>query len=141
MGDVQLKGKSRKIRRCPLWSATVNVLLTLVRSRSQKNESVFLNGLGKALTRHGIYGMLRKHVREAAASHPSLLRTLVSPHTIRHTTATHLLRSGVDINTIRAWPGHASIDTTNIDAEVDLQRRIRHFCATKTATFMVINDS
>ena len=44
----------------------------------------------------------------------------VSPHVIRHTTAVHLLRSGVDINTIRAWLGHVSVDTTNIYAEVDL---------------------
>ena len=67
--------------------------------------------------------MLRIHVRTAAASYPSLLNRSVSPHTIRHTTATHLLRSGVDINTIRAWLGHVSIDTTNIYAEVDLQRK------------------
>jgi integrase/recombinase XerD len=67
--------------------------------------------------------MLRNHVRTVAASHPSLLGRRISPHTIRHTTATHLLRSGVDINTIRAWLGHISIDTTNIYAEVDLQRK------------------
>ncbi len=67
--------------------------------------------------------MLRNHVRAASASHPSLLRRPISPHTIRHTTATHLLRAGVDINTIRAWLGHVSIDTTNIYAEVDLQRK------------------
>jgi site-specific recombinase XerD len=41
-------------------------------------------------------------------------------HSIRHTTATHLLRAGVDINTIRAWLGHVSLDTTNIYAEIDL---------------------
>jgi site-specific recombinase XerD len=44
----------------------------------------------------------------------------VSPHTIRHTTAVHLLRAGVDINTIRAWLGHVSVETTNIYAEIDL---------------------
>ena len=49
----------------------------------------------------------------------------VSPHTIRHTTAVHLLRAGVDINTIRAWLGHVSIDTTNIYAEIDLEMKAR----------------
>ena len=44
-----------------------------------------------------------------------------SPHSIRHSTATHLLRSGVDINTVRAWLGHVSLDTTNIYAEIDLE--------------------
>jgi integrase/recombinase XerD len=67
--------------------------------------------------------MVRKYVRVVASSLPALANRPVSPHTIRHTTATHLLRSGVDINTIRAWLGHVSIDTTNIYAEVDLQRK------------------
>jgi site-specific recombinase XerD len=49
----------------------------------------------------------------------------VSPHTIRHTTATHLLRSGVDINTIRAWLGHVSLQTTNVYAEVDLETKAK----------------
>jgi len=122
IGDVQLRGKGRKMRRCPLWPATVNVLLALVRNRPP-DQPVFLNRFGQAITRHGIHWMLRNHVQTAAASHPSLLRRRISPHTIRHTTATHLLRSGVDINTIRAWLGHVSIDTTNIYAEVDLQRK------------------
>jgi site-specific recombinase XerD len=59
----------------------------------------------------------------AAVLSGALLRKRVGPHTIRHTTATHLLRSGVDINTIRAWLGHVSIDTTNIYAEVDLESK------------------
>jgi integrase-like protein len=49
----------------------------------------------------------------------------VSPHTIRHTTATHLLRAGVDINTIRAWLGHVSLATTNVYAEVDLEMKAK----------------
>ena len=49
----------------------------------------------------------------------------MSPHTIRHTTATHLLKAGVDINTIRIWLGHVSINTTNIYAEVDLDMKAK----------------
>jgi len=45
--------------------------------------------------------------------------------TLRHTTATHLLRAGVDINTVRAWLGHVSLDTTNIYAEVDLEMKAK----------------
>jgi site-specific recombinase XerD len=55
----------------------------------------------------------------AAGGCRRLLR--VSPHTIRHTMATHLLHSGVDINTIRARLGHVSLTTTNVYAEVDLE--------------------
>jgi len=45
--------------------------------------------------------------------------------TLRHTTATHLLRAGVDINTVRAWLGHVSLDTTNIYAEIDLETKAK----------------
>lgn len=122
MSIVKLLGKGGKTRRCPLWAATAKGLITLIRDRPA-DQPVFLNRLGQSLTRHGIHEMLRRHVRKASASCPSLLRKRISPHTIRHTTATHLLRSGVDINTIRAWLGHVSIDTTNIYAEVDLERK------------------
>ena len=56
---------------------------------------------------------------------PSLGAKRISPHTIRHSTATHLLRAGVDINTIRAWLGHVSLDTTNIYAEIDLEMKAK----------------
>jgi site-specific recombinase XerD len=122
IGSVQLRGKGSKTRRCPLWPATSNELLALIRNRSP-DAPVFSNRLGQPVTRHGVHWMLRKHIRAAGISQPTLLNRAISPHTIRHTTATHLLRSGVDINTIRAWLGHVSIDTTNIYAEVDLQRK------------------
>lgn len=122
IGSVRLTGKGNKTRRCPLWPATCNELLSLIRHRSP-DDPVFLNRLGQPLTRHGVHWMVRKYIRIVAGSRPTLLNRPISPHTIRHTTATHLLRSGVDINTIRAWLGHVSIDTTNIYAEVDLQRK------------------
>jgi integrase/recombinase XerD len=64
-------------------------------------------------------------VARAASQVGSLASKRVSPHTIRHTTATHLLRSGVDINTIRAWLGHVSLATTNVYAEVDLEMKAK----------------
>jgi integrase/recombinase XerD len=62
---------------------------------------------------------------KAATPNPTLRSRQIRPHIIRHTTAVHLLRAGVDINTIRAWLGHVSIDTTNIYAEVDLEMKAR----------------
>ena len=56
---------------------------------------------------------------------PILSTKRISTHTIRHTTAVHLLRSGVDINTIRAWLGHVSLDTTHIYAEIDLEMKAK----------------
>ena len=66
---------------------------------------------------------------EAVIACPSLAKKAISPHVIRHTTATHLLRAGVDINTIRAWLGHVSIDTTNLYAEVDLETKAQMLAA------------
>ena len=68
---------------------------------------------------------MERYAAAVAAVLPSLARKRVSPHTIRHTAATHLLRAGVDINTIRAWLGHGSLSTTNVYAEVDLEMKAK----------------
>ena len=65
--------------------------------------------------------MVKRYARRAAVTTPSLRTKRVNPRTIRHSTATHLLRSGVDINTIRIWLGHASLQTTHLYAESDLK--------------------
>ena len=75
------------------------------------------------MTRFGIHRLVTHYARLASKSAPSLSAKRVSPHVIRHTTAVHLLRSGVDINTIRAWLGHVSLDTTHVYAEVDLEMK------------------
>jgi hypothetical protein len=73
----------------------------------------------------GIHDIVTRHVRVAMKRVPEMRKKRIGPHTIRHTTATHLLRAGVDINTIRAWLGHVSIDTTNIYAETDLDMKTK----------------
>ena len=75
------------------------------------------------MTRFGIHALVERYAKAVAKTRPSMSKKQLSPHTIRHTTATHLLRAGVDINTIRAWLGHVSLATTNIYAEVDLQMK------------------
>jgi len=119
---VTIKGKGNKLRKCPLWKTTASALTELVSGR--KNiERVFLNRYNQPLTRFGIHALVKRYVKKITVRLPSLKTRRISPHTIRHTTATHLLRAGVDINTIRAWLGHVSINTTNIYAEVDLETR------------------
>jgi integrase/recombinase XerD len=59
----------------------------------------------------------------------SLKSKRISPHSVRHTTAVHLLRAGVDINTIRAWLGHVSLETTNRYAKVDLEMKAKALAA------------
>jgi site-specific recombinase XerD len=90
---------------------------------------VFLNVRGQRLTRFGIYAMVERLVVRAATRMPSLKTKRVSPHSVRHATAVHLLRAGVDINTIRAWLGHVSLETTNRYAEVDLEMKAKALAA------------
>jgi integrase/recombinase XerD len=121
---VRLVGKGNKIRHCPLWPSTAGMLKTLVGNRGP-HERVFLNRLGQPMTRFGIYSLVRRAVRQASTGMPSLKDKRISPHTIRHSTACHLLRAGVDINTIRGWLGHVSLDTTHVYAEVDLEMKAK----------------
>lgn len=122
--SVKILGKGNKIRHCPLWPVTTKVLRTTVAHRDPK-ERVFLNRCGRPITRFGIHAMVERYVPKVAELIPSLAAKRVSPHTIRHTTAVHLLRAGVDINTIRAWLGHVSLNTTNIYAEIDLAMKAK----------------
>jgi len=124
LSAVLIRGKGNKQRRCPLWTRTVTELVPLIANRAPE-EHVFLNRRGEPLTRFGVHALVERHARKAAEKLPSLASKRVGPHTIRHTTATHLLRAGVDINTIRAWLGHASLATTNVYAEVDLEMKAK----------------
>jgi site-specific recombinase XerD len=122
--SVVLRGKGSKPRRCPLWPRTVNELERLI-DRRDASQYVFLNRRGQPLTRFGIHTLVERHAAHVATALPSVAKKRVSPHTIRHTTATHLLRAGVDINTIRAWLGHVCLSTTNVYAEVDLEMKAK----------------
>jgi integrase/recombinase XerD len=119
-----IRGKGNKSRQCPLWTKTVRELTLLVQGRGP-SEHVFLNRCGRPITRFGIYTLVERCAARAVKDVPSLATKRVSPHTIRHTTATHLLRSGVDIITIRAWLGHVSLETTKVYAEVDLEMKAK----------------
>lgn len=125
--SARFDGKGRKIRTCPLWSRTAKVLRELLGARidGPRESPVFLNVRGQPITRYGVHALVARAVHKAAEAVPSLRDKRVSPHTIRHTTAVHLLRAGVDINTIRAWLGHVSLETTNRYAEVDLEMKAK----------------
>ena len=77
------------------------------------------------MTRFGVHALVERTVAKTRSVMPSLATKRVSPHSLRHATATHLLNSGADINTVRAWLGHASLETTNVYAEVDLEGKAR----------------
>jgi site-specific recombinase XerD len=121
---VAIRGKGNKHRLCPLWASTANELRLLIGDRAA-SANVFLNRRGQPLTRFGIHALVERYATKVTRQFPSLAKKRVSPHTIRHTTATHLLRAGNDINTIRGWLGHVSIDTTNVYAEVDVEMKAK----------------
>jgi site-specific recombinase XerD len=120
--SVRLLGKGNKWRTCPLWPITVTTLRPFIVEHSPQ-ERVFRGRTGAPMTRFGIYRTVTHYAVMAAERVESMQGRHISPHTMRHTTAVHLLRAGVDINTIRAWLGHVSLDTTNIYAEVDLEMK------------------
>ena len=119
---VHLHGKGDKWRVCPLWETTVSLLLKLLKSTPavDKDQPVFVSQRGHLLTRFGIYKIVRRHTRHLARRGPDATKRAIHPHVIRHSTAVHLLESGVEPSDIRDWLGHISVETTNRYAEITI---------------------
>lgn len=123
---VRLHGKGDKWRVCPLWGQTAQLLAQLVNGVPQDSSParpVFTSQSGRALTRFGIYKIVRRHTGQLHATRTSPARHHISPHVFRHTSAVHLLEAGVDVNVIRSWLGHVSLDTTNRYAEITVRAK------------------
>ncbi len=124
--QVKLTGKGRKERVCPLWPETVLALQNYLSSRAAETSeetSVFLNSIGEPITRFGIRYIVRKYGYKATKACSSLGSKRLSPHTIRHTTAMHLLQSGNDISVVKDWLGHADMSTTHRYVEIDMKMK------------------
>lgn len=124
---VHLHGKGRKQRSVPLWRSTLKAIRAWLRLNPQLNTASPLlpNSNGQAMTRSNVAKRLAFAVQTAASAHPELAKRPVSPHTIRHTTAMHLLQAGVDISVIALWLGHESPATTHHYIEADLGMKER----------------
>ncbi len=124
--QINLLGKGKKQRSCPLWSETVTALeayLDQRRPNQIETQQVFLNANGDPITRFGIRHITRKYGIKAQTKCPSINAKTVNPHTLRHTTAMHLIRSGNDIYMVSYWLGHAHINTTHIYIEIDMDMK------------------
>jgi site-specific recombinase XerD len=128
---VRVRGKGRRERLCPLLPQTVRLVrrFLLTQGRSPEDDLPLLqNRSGTRLSRHGARYVLLKHLRRAAASMPSLGRSKISPHTLRHTKAMHLLQSGVPLVTVKDVLGHVDLTSTEIYVQADLEMK-RHALA------------
>jgi integrase/recombinase XerD len=123
---VKLLGKGQKYRSCPLWPETVEALHDYLKHRTAKDpaaQQLFLNGNGSPITRFGVRHIIGKYAVAAKSQCPSIAVKAVNPHTIRHTTAMHLLRAGNDITMVSYWLGHADTNTTHIYVEIDMEMK------------------
>jgi len=123
---VRLHGKGDKWRLCPLWEETASLLRVLLAERTAKllpDSPVFASQQGRAMTRFGIYKIVRRLTGQLSKTRTNGIAINVSPHVFRHTTAMHLMEAGVEVNVIRSWLGHVSLATTNRYAEISIQAK------------------
>jgi integrase/recombinase XerD len=125
--QVRLMGKGRKMRAVPLMDATVQILRDHRRENGldrpeHAEQPLFQNRQGGRLSRSGVRYLLQKYVELVRRDHPGLTQS-VSPHSLRHTKGMHLLQSGVSLDIIRDFLGHADVKTTQIYAHANLEMK------------------
>jgi integrase/recombinase XerD len=122
---VRLHGKGDKWRTCPLWEETGRVLRRWLDERRvvDPHAPVFTSATGRPLTRFGIYKRVRQHAARLDGTALRAATRRITPHVFRHTAAVHLLEAGVEVNVIRGWLGHVSLETTNRYAEITVRMK------------------
>jgi integrase/recombinase XerD len=124
--QVKLTGKGKKQRVCPLWEETIEAVKACISVRKPKQQDdnhLFLNVRGESITRFGIRYIIKKYTDKAIKKQPSLKQKQVSPHTLRHTTAMHLLQAGNELNVVKLWLGHANLNTTHTYVEINMEMK------------------
>jgi len=123
---IRVHGKGRKERVVPLWPSTCRILAAWLREVNSKPDApLFPNRRGMRMSRSGVEDRVARAVAIATSTLPALRGRRISPHTLRHTTAMHLLQSGVDITVIAIWLGHESPATTHMYIEADITMKER----------------
>ena len=119
---VHLHGKGRKRRSVPLWNETARSLKRWGQDLRDRRADAYLfpNSSGGRLSRSSVRQRLDLAVNAAGRDVPSVMAKAISPHTFRHTTAMHLLQSGIDLTVIALWLGHEDTSTTSIYMEADI---------------------
>lgn len=123
---IRLHGKGRKDRAVPLWKNTTSLIRQWLQQIDASPQTpLFPNRFGEVMSRAGVDNRIKAIAKKAEEKCPSLKKKQISSHIIRHTTAMHLLQSGIDITVIALWLGHESIATTHKYMEADLQMKKR----------------
>jgi site-specific recombinase XerD len=123
---LRVHGKGRKERVIPLWKSTKRQLREWIpRISARSGSPLFPSRRGERLTRTGVRSRLDAALAVASQTYRGLQGRRVSPHLVRHSTAMHLLQSGVDITVIALWLGHESTATTHMYVEADLMMKKR----------------
>ena len=124
--SVRLHGKGRKQRTVPLWKETATEIRHWLQYADLRvDQSIVPNRSGLPMTRTNVAERLTLAITAATTQCPQLAGRPISPHSIRHTTAMHLLQAGVDITVIALWLGHESPVTTHGYVEADLAMKER----------------
>jgi integrase/recombinase XerD len=123
--EIRVHGKGRKERALLLWKEVGDAIRAWLAIRGAAAcPELFLAASAQPMTRSGFAYVLRKHVRVAMATCPSLVGRSVSPHVLRHTCALHTLRATGDLRKVSLWLGHAQQSTTEIYLQADSTDKI-----------------
>jgi tyrosine recombinase XerC len=107
-GTVKVKGKGKKERLLPIGDKALEAIKDYLAKRKNKEEAVFLNKFGRRISSRAVRDIVHKYVRVAS------LKSGISPHTLRHSFATHLLERGADLRSVQELLGHTNISTTQV---------------------------
>jgi integrase/recombinase XerD len=128
--SIHIMGKGRRERILPLWKETAAALRAWLAIRPAGGDpELFLNSVGRAMTRSGFEYVLAKHVAIAADKQPSISKKRVTPHVLRHSCAMHTLQATRDVRKVSLWLGHASLQSTEIYLRADPTEKLEALTA------------
>jgi tyrosine recombinase XerC len=113
---VKVLGKGRKERLIPIGERALSAIQEYLNKREKESKILFLNKNGTRLTGRGIRDVLEKYIKLTS------LKTHVSPHTLRHSFATHLLNHGADLRSVQELLGHVNLSTTQVYTHLTTDR-------------------
>ena len=120
LDEIRVMGKGRRARVLPLWKETGRALRAWLSIRPEvPDRHLFLNAMGRGMTRRGFAKRLELHVTTAARTQPSITRRKVTPHALRHACALNILKATGDIRRVSLWLGHQSLQTTEMYLRTD----------------------